>query len=185
VRITAVPVQNGIATYTPRAEASADGDFQLEGLLGVYTLRVDSLPTGWIIKSISANGIDVSDSAVEFGAGDRVSVRVELTDRVAQVTGAVKSDKPAKGANVVIFADEPAKWTSNSRFIRSARITSDGQFTVSGLPPHQRYLALAVDYIEPGEIQTAEFLQRAKSVAVPFSLSPGEQKFVDLPLVIR
>jgi hypothetical protein len=70
--------------------------------------------------------------------------------------------------------------------VKTARLTDQGQFTISGLPPHQRYLAVAVDYIEPGDPQSAEFLQRAKAVAsVGFGLSTGDQKNIEVPLLIR
>ena len=114
---------------------------------------------------MTANGIDISDIAAEFRPADRVSMRVELTDRVTQVTGTVRSDRSVKGATVVVFADEPAKWTASSRFVKTARLTDSGQFTVSGLPPHQRYLAVAVDFIEQDEAQNPDFLQRAKAAA--------------------
>jgi hypothetical protein len=86
----------------------------------------------------------------------------------------------------VIFADEPAKWTGTSRFIKTARPSNEGQFTVSGLPPHARYLAVAVDFIEPGEAQNPDFLQRARTAAsATFGLSAGDQRVLDLPLIIR
>jgi hypothetical protein len=182
IRVTAVSVDNSQNT----SSNSANDTFQLDGLLGVYTMRFESLPSGWIIKSVTANGVDVSDSAMEFRPADRISMRVELTDRITQVIGTVRSDRPISGATVVIFADEPSKWTGSSRFVKTARLTDQGQFTVSGLPPHQRYLAVAVDYIEPGEPQTAEFLQRAKAVAsVGFGLSTGDQRTIEVPLLIR
>jgi hypothetical protein len=186
IRVTAMPADSSPATFTPRADVNANGTFELEGLLGVYTLRFESLPSGWTIKSVTGNGVDVSDSAMEFRPADRISMRVELTDRVTQVTGTVRSDRSVSGATVVIFPDEPSRWTGTSRFVKTARLTADGQFTISGLPPHQRYLAVAVDYIEPNEPQTTDFLQRAKAAAsVGFGLSAGEQRAVELPLVIR
>ncbi len=186
IRVTAVSVDNAPATFTPQVGVNANDTFQLDGLLGIYTLRFESIPSGWTIKSVTANGVDVSDSAMEFRPGDRVSMRVELTDRVTQVTGTVRSERQVSGATVVIFADEPSKWTGMSRFVKTARLTDQGQFSVSGLPPHQRYLAVAVDYIEPGEPQTAEFLQRAKAAAsVGFGLSAGDQRTIELPLLIR
>jgi hypothetical protein len=186
IRVTAVAVDSAPATFTPRAEVNANDTFQLDGLLGVYALRFESLPSGWMIKSVTANGVDVSDSAMEFRPADRISMRVELTDRITQVIGTVRSDRLVSGATVVIFADEPSKWTGTSRYVKTARLTDQGQFTVSGLPPHQRYLAVAVDYIEPGEPQTAEFLKRAKAVAsVGFGLSVGDQRTIEVPLLIR
>jgi hypothetical protein len=187
MRVTATPAQNNnVASFTARSDVGATGSFDLEGLLGVYTLRFESLPSGWVVKSVSANGLDVSDSAVEFRPGERIQVRVELTDRITQVSGTVRSDRDMRGANVLIFPDEPAKWTTQSRYVRSAKVTAAGQFSVSGLPPHSRYLAVAVDYLETGDPQAPEFLQRAKAVATAsFGLSAGEQKVLDLPLVFR
>jgi hypothetical protein len=182
IRVTAVALDNSQVT----GGNVTNGTFELSGLLGVFTFRFESLPAGWTVKSVTANGIDISDTAAEFRPADRVSMRVELTDRVTQVTGTVRSERVVKGGTVVVFADDPSKWTGNSRFIKTARLTESGQFTVSGLPPHQRYLAVAVDFIEPGEPQSPDFLQRAKTAAsASFSLSAGDQKVLELPLVVR
>jgi len=181
-RVTAVPAQGPAVT----AEASPTGAFTLEGLVGIYTLRFESLGTGWAVKSVTANGLDVSDAALDFRPGDRVTVRVELTQRITQVTGTVKMERGLRGATVLVFADEPSKWTGNSRFVRTARVGEEGQFTVSGLPPHSRYVAIALDYLETGEAQNPEFLQRAKvASSSSFTLSAGDQRTIDLPLVIR
>ena len=186
IRVTASPVQNNSATWTPRAEVNENGTFALEGMLGIYTLRFESLPSGWIVKSITANGIDVSDAAIELRPADRVSVRVELTDRITQVSGTVRPTRDVRGGTVVVFADEPSKWSSSSRFVKTARVGDDGRFTISGLPPHQRYLAVAVDYVESGEAQSPEFLQRAKAAASnSFGLVAGGQQVLDLSLVVR
>lgn len=185
IRVMAIPVDSSQATFMPRGDVNTNGTFELAGLLGVYTFRFESLPAGWTVKSVTANGIDISDVAAEFRPADRVSMRVELTDRVTQVTGTVRSDRSVKGGTVVVFADDPAKWTGASRFVKTARLTESGQFTVSGLPPHQRYLAVAVDFIEQDEPQNPDFLQRAKTAASTFSLSAGDQKVLDLPLVVR
>jgi hypothetical protein len=185
-RVTAVPMDDSQATFMPRAEVNSSGLFELTGLLGVYTFRFESLPSGWTVKSVTANGMDISDVAAEFRPADRVAMRVELTDRVTQVTGTVRSNRSVKGGTVVVFADDPSKWTGTSRFIKTARLTDTGQFTVSGLPPHQRYLAVAVDFIEPDEPHDPDFLQRAKAAASgSFALSAGEQKILELPLVVR
>jgi uncharacterized GH25 family protein len=186
IRVTAISAANSQASFTPRGDVNSNGTFELAGLLGIYTFRFESLPAGWTVKSVTANGIDISDTAAEFRPADRVSMRVELTDRVTQVTGTVRADRPVKGATIVIFADDPSKWTGTSRFVKTARLAESGQFTVSGLPPHQRYLAVAVDFIEPDEPQNPDFLQRAKSAAgASFSLSAGDQKVLELPLVVR
>jgi hypothetical protein len=114
------------------------------------------------------------------------SMRVELTDRISQVSGTVRANGSLNGATVIIFPDEPAKWASTSRFIKTARPNESGQFTVRGLPPHPRYLAVAIDFIEPGETQNPQFLQRAKMAAsASFALSAGDQRTLDLPVISR
>jgi len=187
IRVTAVPAQStSNVSFTSRGEVGAAGSFELEGLLGVYTLQFESLPAGWAVKSVTANGLDVSDAAVEFRPDERVLVRVELTDRITQVSGTVRSDRDMRGANVVIFPDEPARWTTQSRYVRTAKVSDGGQFSLTSLPPHSRYLAIAIDYLEPGDAQSPEFLKRARAAATAsFGLSAGEQKILDLPLVFR
>jgi hypothetical protein len=53
------------------------------------------------------------------------------------------------------------------------------------LPPGDRYLAVAVDYLEQGEFQDPSFLERMRSRATAFSLNDGENKNLDLTLVER
>jgi len=186
VAVQAVPLQGGSATWSPRDVADENGTFVLEGLVGAYSLRMQSLPSGWIVKSVTANGLDVSDAAMEFRPGDRVTVRVELTDRVTQISGSVRPNRDVRSGTVVVFADEPAKWTGLSRFVKTARVGEDGRFSINGLPPHQRYIAIAIDYVEQGEATNPEFLQRAKGVAnTSFALSAGGQQVLDLPLIVR
>jgi hypothetical protein len=186
LRITANPASRSPATWTPRVDANENGTFALEGLVGIYTLRFDNLPSGWMVKTVTANGLDVSDAAIEFQPADRVTVRVELTDRVTQVSGSVRPTRDIKGGTVVVFPDEPSKWTSTSRYVKTTGVGADGRFSISGLPPHSRYLALAVDFIEPGEAQNPEFLQRATAAATgSFGLTAGGQQILDLPLTVR
>jgi hypothetical protein len=186
LRITANPASRSPATWTPRVDANENGTFALEGLVGIYTLRFDNLPSGWMVNTVTANGLDVSDAAIEFQPADRVTIRVELTDRVTQVSGSVRPTRDIKGGTVVVFPDEPSKWTSTSRYVKTTRVGDDGRFSISGLPPHSRYLALAIDFIEPGEAQNPEFLQRAKAAATgSFGLTAGGQQILDLPLTVR
>jgi hypothetical protein len=45
---------------------------------------------------------------------------------------------------------------------------------------------VAIDFIEPGETQNPQFLQRAKMAAsAAFGLTAGDQRILDLPLVTR
>jgi hypothetical protein len=185
VRVTAPSMRSG-GPGNLRAQANAAGAFELIGLAGVHSLRFEQLPAGWAIESVTANGIDVSDTALEFRGSDQVSVRVVVTNRLTELTGTVRSAAALpRGATVVVFADDPSKWTPVSRFVTTARPGANGQFTLRGLPPATRYLAIALDYVESGEPFDPEFLQRISARAASLSLAEGEKKPLDLDLVLR
>ena len=61
-----------------------------------------------------------------------------------------------------------------SRFVRTASADDKGRFRISGLPPAERYLAVATDYLEDGEHYDPEFLERMRDAATPFSLDDAE-----------
>lgn len=185
VRVTATPFGTSQSGWTPRATVSANGTFVLEGLVGARTLRFDQLPAGWAIESLTANGVDVADTALEFRGTEQVSIRVVLSDRLPQLSGTVASDQPLRGASVLVFPDDEARWTLVSRYVRTARVGEGGQFSISALPPHQRYLVVALGYLESGEHLDPAFLKRVKPLASSISLAEGEQKSIELPLVPR
>ena len=181
IRAAAPPARSG-SSFTPRAQVAADGAFELEGLIGAHTLQFDRLPAGWIVKSMTANGVDVTDVPVDFRGSEQVSLRVVLTNRVTEITGTVRAESSPQGAGILVFPDDRSKWTSTSRYIRTARAGHDGQFSLKALPGNERYLAVAVDYLEAGEHLDPEFLDRVKPLATTFSLGEGEQKQVELTL---
>jgi hypothetical protein len=86
---------------------------------------------------------------------------------------------------VIVFPDEEARWTSPSRFVRSARPDQQGLFKIRALPPHERYLGVAVDYLEQGEETDGELLASLKGQATAFRLRPGDMATLTLTLVPR
>jgi hypothetical protein len=131
-----------------------------------FTLRVESLPDGWGVKSIVVNGMDVTDTRIELAANQEANVQVVLTNRLTRVTGTVSAEGQPLKAEVVIFAADSAKWSYPSRFVRAASADDKGRFRISGLPPSERYLAVATDYLEDDEHYDPEFLERMRSAAV-------------------
>lgn len=165
---------------------SASGTpFELGELSEPFHLRVDDLPEGWSVKAILVNGLDVSDGRIALGAGQESEARIVLTDRVAEVSGAVPVSPKSKSVNVVVFPEDETKWTYPSRYVRVAQADARGRFRVTGLPPGQRYLALATDYLEDGEHNDPEFLTRMREVAVRFSLDEAEKRALDLTVTER
>ena len=88
-------------------------------------------------------------------------------------------------AAVLVFAASSDKWFESSRSVKAARPDQQGMFKIRSLPPGQRYLAVAVDYLEDGEANDPEFLGAMKGKASAMTLGDGESKSVSLKLVTR
>ena len=92
--------------------ASGSGKtFELDELSEPFTLRVESLPDGWGVKSIVVNGMDVTDTKIELAANQEADVQVVLTNRLTRVTGTVSAEGQPVKAEVVVFAADSAKWS--------------------------------------------------------------------------
>lgn len=158
--------------------------FQLAGVSGQTRVQVNGVPDGWMVKSVLLDGDDVTDSSFDL-AGRIAALRVVMTDRVTSISGAVQSDRNRRDHNVIVFTDDSAKWTSPSRFVRTTRADADGRFQIRGLPPGERYLVAALDYLEAGEEQDRQLLERLRSRATPVTLGDGEQRSIQLDLTRR
>ena len=186
IQVSVQALRPAPGNFQPRTQVSSGGTFELNGLIGAQVLRVDRLPDGWTVKSIRANGRDITDTALEFRGSEAATVQVVLTNRISEVSGAVKANgQPVTSASVVLFPEDAAQWVFPSRRVRMVRVDQTGVFHAQSLPPGERYLAVAVDYLEQGEFQDPLFLERMRGRATAFSLTDGENKNVDLTLVER
>jgi hypothetical protein len=158
-----------------------DWTFELPGLRGRGFIRAGTM-SDWQMKRVRREGVDVTDTPLDF-ATDVDGLEIELTQRLATVSGGVSDDRGgvALDATVIVFADDPAKWGPHSRFIESARPDQQGRFTIRGLPPG-RYVAIAVGYLQPGEERDQDLLEGWRQRGTPFTLSEGETHALDLRL---
>jgi hypothetical protein len=160
-----------------------DWTFEITGLIGRYRLRPPSID-GWTVKSIRVRDADVTDTAFAFAAGVVVEdVEVVLTNRPTELTASVRDaqGKAVADATVVVLADDPAKWTPDTRFVAVVRPDQRGQFRHRGLPP-ARYVAVALEYLEPGEETRSDLLARLRELGRPFTLEDGEATTLELSL---
>jgi protocatechuate 3,4-dioxygenase beta subunit len=187
IRISASPadMEAGPVMGFGGANVKADATFVLNGLSGTRIIRAMNLPPGWMLKEVRVNGADVTDSGVEFKAGEAVNgVEIVLTSKLTEVRGTVTAagTQPVKDYTLVVFADDPERWTSpGSRYIAGARPDQEGRFQVKNLPAGG-YYAIAVEYLAQGEWNDPDVLERLKANATRFSLGEGETKVLDLKL---
>jgi hypothetical protein len=166
--------------------AASGASFELDELGEPFHLRIDGLPGGWAVKQVLVNGLDVTDSRIALGLGQQADARIVLTSRAAEVGGTVASGGgPGAGMSVVVFHEDPSKWTPPFRSVRAARADGRGRFRIEGLPPGERYLVVATDFLEEGEHYDPEFLSRMREAAVAFGLTEGESRALDLTVTPR
>jgi hypothetical protein len=158
--------------------------FRLAGMSGPFYLDIAGVPAGWAVSAITVDGADVTDEPIDL-KGTNATARVVLTDRITTVSGIVQPRRERAGYSVIVFADDAARWTYPSRYVRTARVDDRGRFSIAGLPPNERYNAVAVDYLEDGEEQDAQILDRLRARATTFSLNEAEQRSVVLDPIAR
>ena len=160
-----------------------DWSFGLRNLTELVVIRATP-PQGWTLKSVSAGGQDITDTPMEFPAGQTTSgVQVVLTKKVSTVSGLVTDAKgnPVLDATVVVFPSDEKLWTYQSRFIRAARPDQDGRYRVTGLPG-ETYLVVALQGLEDGQAGDPDFLASVKALASPLEIADGETRSADVTL---
>jgi hypothetical protein len=169
----------GSLAGTGRGTVSSDWTFEIPGLLG--TNRIDvRLPAGWGLKRIVRRASDITDARLEL-TGNISDVEIVLSQRLTTIAGVVRdeSGRPTSEAVVLVFADEPIKWSAGVRYIRRALPDREGRVDLHGLPDGS-YSAVAIQTLEAGDEFDPDVLQRLLNVGTRFTLREGETRALDL-----
>jgi len=153
--------------------------------------RPSRIPS-WIIRSATADGVDVTDEVIVFGRPQEsiANLDIVLTARTSTIAGTVVD---ARGREVVdytaiAFSTDPKRWYTESRFVKFARPSTDGTFLMSGLPGGEYYVA-AVDWMQgdelSGEWQSPEFLETLAREAAKLTVADDSQAAAKLTLIVR
>jgi hypothetical protein len=157
----------------------------MKGLMGPRLFRVNGLPAGWVLKSVSVNGTDVTDTGVDIKPNEPVTgMEIVLSQKSTEINGSVtgSDSRPASDYTLVLFSEDEEKWSvPMTRHVTGVRPNQDGRFQVKNMPAGN-YYAIAVDYIASGDWNDPEVLQRLKSKASRFRLDEGAVKTLDLKL---
>jgi hypothetical protein len=163
---------------------SGRNSFQAAGMTGPFYIDVQGVPDGWTVRQISVEGADVTDEAIDLKR-QTADARIVLTNRITTLAGIVQARRDPARHIVVAFPNDESRWAYPSRYVRAARADERGRFRIAGLPPNERYYAVAVDYLEDGEEHDPQLLERLRAHATTFSLGDGEQRTVYLDPVER
>jgi hypothetical protein len=175
-----------VASAVPTATWQADGSFRMTSVMpGIYKVSATMTGpgTGWWLKSAIANGRDLLDEPLIVGRDDETLPPVVLTysDRHTRVTGTLQTPAgaPATDYFIVVFTTERRFWQAGSRRLAHARPATNGLFDVRDLPPGEYYIA-ALDDLDTGTWQTAQFLDELVPGSLRLSVMEGETTTQDL-----
>ncbi len=170
----------------PNIEVREDWTFEVSNMSGLRVVRADVASPAWGMKRVLWRGRDVTDTPLDFTAGDIDDLEVVLTTELSLLSGTVTDAAGAAVAecSIVVFAVDPARWTFPSRYIALARPNQAGQFRVSGLPPAS-YVAVALRSVEAGLHEDPEFLEGIRALGSLVNMLEGQTQAIDLKLSSR
>jgi hypothetical protein len=187
VRLGLTPVDS-LASFGPPPPAATiqpDGAFKFDGISAGKWRMTGSLPGGWSLRSAMLDGKDTLDVPFDVGRGQAVSGLVVMAiDRPTEISGTLRdaSGQLTSEYSMVAFSTDRSLWTGAPRRVSSAvRLSSDGRYRVTGLPPGEYYLSAIADF-DPVQIGDPAFLESLISQSIKVTLGEGERKLQDLKI---
>jgi hypothetical protein len=162
-----------------------DGQFtSMQYLPGKYVISASSPGSGWVLKSVMANGRDATWMPLTLESGDVGGVVVTYTDKPTQLSGSVQGAGGAADPQglVVIFPMNYQQWLDNgmpSRVMRTAHASKTGTYQVNSLPIGD-YLVAAISDELQGDWQDPQTLPSVARIAARLTIGDGEKKTLDL-----
>ena len=187
-RIIAPGVDQSDVGPQPNARVGKDGAFELAGVpAGSHLIRSAGNARGFILKSVTINGRDVTDTPMPLRSGETLeNVTVTFTDQQNEINGIVTNEQgtPVPDYTVLAFSTDSSLWRPQSRQIMTARPDQTGKYRIRGLPRGEYYLA-AVDPAEQGEWFEPAYLDEHRVGAARVTLSDGDTKTQDFKIAQR
>ena len=144
---------------------------------------------GWIVKSISWKGRDMTYAPFDTAASDEFpDIVVTVTNAVPALSGAVRDsgDLKRSDATVVVFPTEREQWRNAGLYparMRTTTVASDGTYTVSTLPAGSYFVA-AIPSGYAATWQDPDFLARVERVASTVVLAWGGHASLDVTALV-
>jgi Carboxypeptidase regulatory-like domain len=172
----------------PAGRADETGAFKTYGVAaGKYLIRIGGAPSGWTLRSVMADGRDVSEVPLDLRTTDVANVVVTFTDRPTKLTGVARTSagNGDPDAGVIVFPADSTGWSDyglNPRRVRSTHAGRDGSYVFTGLPPGDYYVAAIHEDTTP-EWLDPRVLEDLARGASQVRLAEGDTRTQDLKTV--
>ena len=188
MRVSINPADPGPMSSSANARVDASGRFTAQSVApGRYRINVGGAQ-GWFVESATVGGQDALDFPFEVKPNQAVGgITLTFTDKQTEFTGTIVDERnqPAVEYTLVVFPADNKYWTgSASRRFQTVRPSTDGRFTIRGLPPGDYRIGTVID-LEPGAGSDPAFLQQLEATALRLTLQPGEKKQQDIRMSSR
>ena len=187
VRITATPPnpEDGARAMSFRPGnglIDEAGRFQLRDVSGPVLFRAAGLPPDVVLKSVTLNGVDITDRPHDV-SGDITGLVIALGEP-AQIIGIARNARgePMRDFRVAVYPAQAKPSVLTARFVRTGRADPSGRFQLMQLPAGE-YLGAAVESFDQGEEWDPAFQQRLLPAARRFALKEGQTLAIELPYV--
>jgi hypothetical protein len=169
MRVTTRPVDPS-RTYSAfdqdNGRVRDDMTFEVRSVFGANRVSIAPLPSGWSLRSIEYEGRDLADVPLDVPGGQHLGgIVVLLSKSMPLLRGTLLDDKGALAdGSVILFPEDQARWSEQSRLIRSARPDSAGWFEFRDVVPGE-YLLAPIEYVQENEWSDPAFLEGLREAA--------------------
>lgn len=163
-------------------KVNADFTFEISAVPGHNRITARA-QDDWRLHAVKLNGLDITDTSLDMPAGGVIdNVTIEMTKRVTDVSGRVldDNDRALRDVWVVIFPQDPERFSYVGRYLSAARPGVDDRYRVR--VPAGDYFIVALDDVEQNEWMDPDFLAPLRDRAARVTLGDGERKTLDLKL---
>jgi len=187
-RVTAPSADQSDLGPQANARVGKDGAFEISGVAaGSHFVRSAGAARGFILKSVTIGGRDVTDTPLQLRPGETLAnVNVAFTDQQNEINGTLTNEQGAAVSEYTIlaFTTDASLWRPQSRQIMTTRPDQTGKYRIRGLPKGDYYL-VAVDPAEQGEWFNPTYLDEHRQGAMKVTLADGDTKTQDFKVVQR
>ena len=171
-------------SFSSVIHVNADGTFDSKNVAaGSYTIQISdaSAMPDWFLKTVTANGRDVRESAFSI-SGSTTTLDLVASANGGLVEGFATTEKDEPDSDAVVVAVPEARFHGRPDFYRKAVSDQSGHFALRGLPPGD-YTIFAWESVDGEAYYNPEFLQKYEGQGTAIHVKEGEHVGVKIKAI--